>query len=130
MRTGRTQGVLDITTGTVVQMMGWDDDCDQDLLDAVTGAAGSPPVDDSYEDVVDTVLMWWRDDDGDLIDGLLDAMALLAQGGAIWLLTPKPGRDGHVEPQEIADAGPTAGLRSTANISAGKDWNGTRLVPR
>jgi len=130
MRQGGANDVLDIKAGNVVQMIGWDDDCDQALLDAVTKAGGAAPVDDTYDDVVDFVLLWWREDDGDLIDGLIDGMALLADGGAIWLITPKPGRDGHVEPQEVSDAGPTAGLRTTATISAGKDWNGARLVPR
>ena len=43
-------------------------------------------------------------------------------------MTPKPGRPGHVEPEDIADAAPTSGLQSTNSISAAKDWQGTRLV--
>ncbi|MEI2718501.1 MAG: DUF3052 family protein [Candidatus Nanopelagicales bacterium] len=130
MTTTRSDRALGIEQGTVIQMVGWDDDCDQRLIDSVTDAAGAPPVDDDYDDVVDVVVLWWRDDDGDLVDGLLDAIAMLAEKGAIWLVTPKPGRDGHVEPEEISEAAPTAGLRVTANISAAPDWNGTRLVPR
>lgn len=126
----RTDRVLGIESGAVIQMVGWDDDCDDDLVAAVTAAAGAEPVDDSYEDVVDSVLLWWRSDDGDLIDSLLDAIGMLADNGAIWLVTPKPGRDGHVEPQEISDAAPTAGLRLTATISAAPDWTATKLVPR
>lgn len=126
----RSGGTLGIESGAVIQSRGWDDDCDEQLLSAVTAAAGSEPVADDYEDVVDIVLIWWRDDDGDLVDELLDAVPMLADKGAIWLVTPKPGRDGHVEPEEIAEAAPTVGLRVTANISAAEDWNGTRLVPR
>ena len=37
----------------------------------------------------------------------------------IWVLTPKTGRDGHVEPSEIAEAVPTAGLSQTSNVSVG-----------
>ena len=33
-----------------------------------------------------------------------------------------------VEPSDIADAAPTAGLQSTSTISAAVDWQGTRLV--
>lgn len=126
----RTGGALGIKQGTVVQMVGWDNDCDEELVDAVTTAAGEPPVTDDYDDVVDVVLLWWRDDDGDLVDGLLDATTLLAERGEIWVLTPKPGRDGHVEPADISEAGPTSGLRSTGTISAGVDWNATRFIGR
>ena len=46
----------------------------------------------------------------------------------IWLLTPKTGRDGHVEPSDIEEAAPTAGLHATSTISACPDWTGTRLA--
>ena len=46
----------------------------------------------------------------------------------VWLMTPKPGREGHVTPADIADAAPTAGLQVTRTLSASKDWQGTRLV--
>ena len=62
------------------------------------------------------VLLWWREDDGDLVDALMDAMGPLADNGVIWVLTPKTGRDGHVEPSEIAEAVPTAGLSQTSNV--------------
>ena len=80
------------------------------------------------DDVVDAVIMWWRDDDGDLVDGLVDAIGPLADHGVIWLMTPKPGRSGHIEAEDIADAAPTAGLQPTSTISAGSNWQGTRLV--
>ena len=50
------------------------------------------------------------------------------RSGVVWLLTPKPGRDGHVDPSDISDAAPTAGLQATSTLSASKDWQGTRLV--
>ena len=62
------------------------------------------------------------------LDALVDALGPLADSGVIWLMTPKPGRPGHVEPEDIADAAPTSGLQSTSNISAATDWQGTRLV--
>jgi len=46
----------------------------------------------------------------------------------VWVLTPKTGTDGHVEPSEIAEAAPTAGLSQTSNISVSDAWVGTRLV--
>ena len=46
----------------------------------------------------------------------------------IWVLTPRTGRPGHVEPSEIAEAAPTAGLSQTSNVSVGDTWAGARLV--
>ena len=119
---------LGIAPGHVVQEMGYDDDCDDDLRDSVVLVAGSELVDEDYDDVVDVVLLWWRDEDGDLVDALVDAIAILADQGVVWLLTPKPGRDGHVESSDISDAAPTAGLQATSTVSASREWQGTRLV--
>ncbi len=55
------------------------------------------------------MLLWWRDGDGDLVDMLVDALGPLADNGVVWLLTPKAGRDGHVEPSDITESAPTAG---------------------
>ena len=121
---------LGIRAGQVVQELGYDEDCDDTLRDAVAELAGSPLVDEDYEDVVDVVLLWWRDDDGDLVDALVDALVSLGDGGVVWVLTPKAGRPGHVEPSDIADAAPTAGLHQTSSISAANDWSGTRLASR
>ena len=55
-------------------------------------------VDDDYDEVVDAVLLWWRDGDGDLVDALVDASFSLAGGGTVWLLTPKIGRAGARRP--------------------------------
>jgi hypothetical protein len=78
--------------------------------------------------VADGVLLWWREDDGDLFDALTDALASLAEDGVVWLLVPKSGRPGHVEPSDVTEVAPTAGLSQTTNISAAKDWSGIRLV--
>lgn len=121
-------GTLGISSGAVVWEVGADGDSDADLREALVGATGIEVVDDDYDDVVDVVLLWWRDDDGDLVDALVDAIGPLADHGVVWLLTPKPGRDGHVEPEDISDAAPTAGLQQTSTVSAGRDWQGTRLV--
>ncbi len=119
---------LGFKAGQVVQEIGWDEDTDEELRSSIESVTGNELVDEDYEDVADVVLLWWRDDDGDLVDGLVDALASLADGGHIWLLTPKAGREGHVEPSDIGEAAPIAGLSQTSSVSAGKDWSGTRLV--
>jgi hypothetical protein len=78
--------------------------------------------------VVDVVLLWWRDDDGDLVDSLADARTDLKAGGVIWLMTPKVGRDGYVDASDVAEAAPTAGLATTSSLSVTDDWSATKLV--
>lgn len=119
---------LGVRTGDAVQEIGWDDDCDEGLRAAVAEAAGAELIDEDADDVVDVVILWWRDEDGDLVDALMDAITPLADHGTVWLLTPKAGRDGHVEAADISEAAPVAGLQQTSTISAARDWQGTRLV--
>lgn len=123
-------GRLGLRPGHVVQELGYDDDCDDELRESVEAVTGNALVDEDYDDVVDAVLLWWREGDGDLVDALVDAVVSLADGGVVWLLTPKAGREGHVEPGDIGDAAPTAGLHQTSSISAATDWSGTRLATR
>jgi len=113
--------------GMVVMEMGYDEDVDHDLRDNLIERCGEL-VDEDTDEVVDAVLLWYRDGDGDLVDLLVDALGPLADNGVVWLLTPKAGRDGHVEPGEITEAAPTAGLAQTSTISAAQDWSGARLV--
>jgi hypothetical protein len=125
---GEGASKLGVKPGLVVQEIGFSEDCDVDLSKAVAKDAQSDLVDEDFSDVVDVVLLWWHEEDGDLVDALVDAMTPLADHGVIWLLTPKPGRSGHVEAEDIADAAPTAGLQATSSVSAAKNWQGTRLV--
>ncbi|QSB13310.1 DUF3052 domain-containing protein [Natronosporangium hydrolyticum] len=116
-----------LTSGMVVMEMGFDEDVEHDLRELLIEKCGEL-VDEDTDEVVDAVLVWYRDGDGDLVDLLVDALGPLADSGVVWLLTPKAGREGHVEPGEITEAAPTAGLQQTSTISAGKDWSGARLV--
>ncbi|HEX6755519.1 MAG TPA: DUF3052 domain-containing protein [Mycobacteriales bacterium] len=119
---------LGIEPGMVVQEIGYDEDTDEELRDAIEERAGNELVDEDSDEVVDVVLLWWREDDGDLVDALIAAIGPLADNGVVWLLNPKSGRDGHVEASEISEAAPTAGLSQTSSISAARDWAGHRLV--
>lgn len=98
------------------------------LREGIEATIGQELVDEDYDDVADVVLLWFRDEDGDLTDALVDAIGLIEDGGTVWLLTPKTGRDGYVEPSDINEAAQTAGLAQTKSINAGKDWTGSRLV--
>jgi len=119
-------GKFGLVEGWVVLELGLDEDCDAVVSEAVASVAEL--VAEDYDDIVDAVLLWWRSDDGDLVDSLVDSLVPLADNGVIWLMTPKPGRDGHVEPSDISDAAPTAGLQATSTINAADNWQGTRLV--
>jgi len=121
---------LGIGPGMVVQELGYDDDVDHDIRDAIEDRLDEEMVDEDSDEVVDVVVLWYRDGDGDLVDMLVDAIAPLADNGVIWLLTPKRGRDGYVEPSDIAEAAPTSGLSQTSLLPVGPDWTGARLVTR
>ena len=119
---------LGLKPGMVVQELGWDEDVDDDLRVAIEDAIDADLVDGDYGDVVDTVVLWWRQGDGDLADDLMDALSDLVGGGAVWLFTPKVGRPGAVQASDIAEAAPIAGLSNTTTIPVGGDWTATKLV--
>ncbi|WP_156722526.1 DUF3052 domain-containing protein [Streptomyces apocyni] len=112
----------------VVQEIGFDDDVDHELRESIEELIGGELVDEEYDDVADVVVLWFREDDGDLTDALVDATQLVDDGGLVWLMTPKTGRDGYVEPSDINEAAQTAGFSQTKSLSVAKDWAGSRLV--
>ena len=114
----------------LVLEVGRDSDCDSTLRDQLMEITGTQFLEGSTSEVVDAVIIWWRDGDGDLVDELMDGLTYLSETGPIWVLTPKVGRDGHVEPSDIQDAAPIAGLSVTSTIALAKDWTATRLVAR
>jgi hypothetical protein len=119
---------LGFKPGMVIQELGWDNDTDDALRIAIEDTIDADMVDGDYGNVVDAVLLWWRDEDGDLVDGLVEALTDLVGGGAIWLLTPKVGRPNSVDPADIAEAAPIAGLSQTTSASVSADWAASRLV--
>ena len=125
--TGSPVAALGLAAGQVVQELGWDEDVDEGLRSAIQDVIGEDFVYEAIE-AVDVVLLWWRDEDGDLGDGLVDALTDLAAGGSIWLLTPKVGRDGYLDPSDLAEAALTAGLALANSVSVGKTWQGHKLV--
>lgn len=123
-------GKLGLKDQDLVQELGYDDDVDFDLRDNIEDLIGSQMYEEEDHDVVDAILLWWRHDDGDLVDALVDSLTSLDDGGVVWILTPKSGRDGYVPPAEIQEAAPTAGLHVTTTEGVSADWAATRLVPR
>jgi hypothetical protein len=127
-RSSDIAGKLGVESGMLVQEVGWDSDVDETVRDAIEERMGDELLDEDSDEVVDMVVMWWREEDGDLVDALVDALTNLAEGGAVLLMTPKAGRSGHVEPSEVSEAALSAGLHGTSSLSAGQDWSATRLV--
>lgn len=116
--------------GTIVQELGYDDDVDHAFRDEVEDLIGEEMLDEDADDVVDVVVLWFREGDGDLVDDLVDAISPLADEGFIWLLTPRRGKPGHVDPSEIAEAAPIAGLSQTSMATVGDGWSGAKLASR
>jgi hypothetical protein len=110
--------------------VGRDGDCDAAIREQIMSITGTAFLEGETTEVVDAVVMWWRDGDGDLVDELMDALTYLSEVGPIWVLTPKAGRPLHVEPSDIQDAAPIAGLSQTSTIALAGDWSATRLVAR
>jgi len=121
---------MEISAGDLILEVGFDSDCDEDLREALVTKSKNKMLVGQIDQVVDTVLLWWRDGDGDLVDELVDALTYLSETGPIWLLTPKVGLEGHVEPSDIQDAAPTAGLTQTVTFLVAQDWTATKLVAR
>lgn len=95
--------LLGIVPGLAVQELGWDSDVDEDLRSEILDVLTEDFVYEAIE-AVDVVLLWWREEDGDVADGLVDALTDLSATGYLWLMTPRVGRDGYVEPSDLAEA--------------------------
>ena len=116
--------------GDLIQEFGYDEDVDFDLREDLEDLSGGELLTEDDHEVVDGVILWWRSDDGDLVDALVDSLTTLDDGGVVWVLTPKSGREGYVPPADIEEAAPTAGLHVTTSPGVSRDWAATRLVSR
>ncbi|PIF02780.1 MAG: hypothetical protein CR979_00760 [Propionibacterium sp.] len=118
---------LGLTLGLVIQELGWDSDADEDLRTEIMEAIDGDLIEDAVE-AVDVVLLWWRDDDGDVVDGLVDSLTDLSDNGYVWLLTPKLGRPGFVDPADLSEGAVTAGMSLTSSASVSSDWQAHKVV--
>lgn len=119
---------LGFAKGHVVQEFGYDGDVDDGFRFAIEEICGAELEDEDYTGEVDAVLLWWRDEDGDLTDALVDTVGVLGEGGFVVLVTPKPGQPGEVEASEIDEAAVTAGLHGGGSANAGDGWRATKLA--
>lgn len=122
-----TGAKLGLLKGMAVQELGWDEDVDEALRDQLMEQIEADFIFEAVE-AVDVVLLWWRDDDGDLVDGLMDALRDLSETGLVWLLTPKIGRDGFVDPADLAEGAIAGGLTLTGSAQVSPDWQAQKLV--
>ncbi|MDO4609037.1 DUF3052 domain-containing protein [Corynebacterium sp.] len=122
-------GKLGLEKGQRVQEVGWDTDCDSSISEEIENFLGEDLIEEDTDEVVDVILLWWREEDGDLVDGLVDVTRPMDEDGCIWLLTPGAGRPGAVDPGVIDESAQLAGLTGTSAIRLG-EWQGNRLVPR
>ncbi|WJY97992.1 DUF3052 domain-containing protein [Corynebacterium fournieri] len=120
---------LGFATGDVVQEIGWDEDADSAISEAIEDAIGAELLDEDTDDPCDAILLWFRAGDGDLVDDLVDVARGLGSGGRIWLMTPGAGSSGVVPPSEIAESAQLAGFTQTKADRFG-DWQGSCLTPR
>jgi hypothetical protein len=121
---------MGLKPGELVLELGGGSDTDQSLRRKISEITGTQLIENQTEEVVDAVIIWWREGDGELEDELVDALTYLSEAGSVWVLTPKAGRDGHVEPSDIQDAAPNVGLSQTSTLAVASDWTATRLVAR
>ncbi len=117
---------LGIEPDMIVQEVGWDDDSDSAISEAVEDVIGEALLDEDTDELCDVVLLWWREEDGDLVDGLVDSLRPLGDGGRIWLLTPGAGKPGFIAPGEISESAQLAGLVQTTATRLGA-WQGSCL---
>lgn len=119
--------LLGFRPGDLVLEIGRYEGCDAAIRSSLEGQLGQPLLDPDTDEVVDGVLLWFRDGDGDLTDSLVSAVSSLAKGGKVWLFTPKVGRIGHIPPADIQEAAIASGLSQGRSVSAGNNWSGTAL---
>ncbi|MFF1510973.1 DUF3052 domain-containing protein [Streptomyces sp. NPDC058326] len=120
---------MGLTTGQTVREIGWDEDTDPAVRDAIRRATGAELLDEDSEVAVDVVLYWWRNGDGDLANELMYAVGPLSDGGAIWVLTPRAGIPGHILASDLAEATADADLHHATTAALGA-WTGHRITRR
>lgn len=127
--TAATLTRLGLRKDQIVIEYGHDDDVEPSVRSSVEEITGAPVEADDYDGVVDVVLVWWRDGDGDLTDELVDSLTMAEEDGFILLFTPGRGRADRVAAHEVEDACRTCNLSASGASPLG-EWMVQRLVAR
>ena len=141
--TGDALDRLGFVPQQVVQEYGYDSDVDDAFRFAVEDLIGSELEDEDFTGAADAAVLWWRADDGDLADGLVDVIGTLSVGGFVIVLTPRAGLPGSVEAQRRAwhrsSGGPGGrehfadlrlAVRAVGRVPVGAGWTATRVLAR
>ena len=120
-------GRLGFAPDTVIQELGWDEDVDDELRQAIESQCGSELV-----EVTSPTSSTASSSGGATATAISSTPSStrlqdLAEGGSVWLLTPKVGRSGYVSGADIVEAAPIAGLSTTTTSSASPEWSATKL---
>ncbi|SHN35903.1 DUF3052 family protein [Streptomyces yunnanensis] len=118
---------LGFKPGDTVREIGFREGIDHEfrqIIAAVTGQA----LRTKYSHSTTCTLLWFRAEDGRLINSLHDAAKQLKRGSTIVLLTPKAGQDGYVRTTYINHATEALDLVETKTVSAGEQWDGRFLI--
>lgn len=119
---------LGLRPGDVLGELGDDEDVDEAFRAAVEAVIGSELLDGRADELFDALVLWWRAEDGDLTDELVDAATALADTGVVYLLVPRAGRAGYVDVSEIEDAAQTAGLPKPTTGPVLDSWSIVKLL--
>ena len=81
--------------GELILEIGYGADCDDALRADIKNIVATDFLENSTNEVVDAVLLWFREDDGDLVDELMDAMAYLSdqEGGPVQCVVLQNGHE-------------------------------------
>lgn len=125
--------VLGFHDDMIIQEFGWDEDVDEALRHDIETVCANPLEDETFQNVADGTIIWWRSDDGDsdnLSDELMDAIANLDDGGLIWVFIPKMSQDNTVPIRDIEEAADIVGLHATTSEVVADDWLGLCMESR
>jgi hypothetical protein len=118
---------LGLMKDMAVEELGWDEDVDEDFRQSVMDLIDSDMVEES-SGAVDSVILWLREDDGDVMDLLIGALRDLGPDGFLWVMTPKIGRSGHVGHSDLSEGVLAAGLTLTNSVPVSQDWAAHKVV--
>lgn len=128
--TGDALDRLGFVPQQVVQEYGYDSDVDDAFRFAVEDLIGSELEDEDFTGAADAAVLWWRADDGDLADGLVDVIGTLSVGGFVIVLTPRAGLPGSVEAPDLDEAAQSTGFHTAGRVPVGAGWTATRVLAR